>query len=113
MSTQSQIAPNQVNAHTPPAKAEEGIGISSRNNSRHDRAGNWMLLPDEDPSEFKKLFESLRNEHQPSTPTETLLVEQKLTAEKAESRSWVRIATAQYEGKSPHPVILTNSPKPV
>lgn len=77
MSTQAQIAANQSNAQqsTGP-NTEEGLSISSRNNFRHGLARKWMLLPEEDPTEFKELFESLRNEHQPSTPTESLLVEQ-------------------------------------
>jgi hypothetical protein len=77
VSTQAQIAANKTNAqHSTGPKTDEGKSTVSQNNFRHGLAGKWILLPDEDPTEFKELFESLRNEHQPSTPTETLLVEQ-------------------------------------
>ncbi len=77
MSTQAQTAANEANAqHSTGPKTAEGKAIACRNNFRHGLAGKWMLLPDEDPTEFEELSESLRNEHQPSSPTETLLVEQ-------------------------------------
>ena len=77
MSTQAQIAANQANAqYSSGPKTAAGKAAVSQNNLRHGLAGNWILLPDEDPTEFQELFESLRNEHQPSTPTETMLVEQ-------------------------------------
>ncbi|MGI9075507.1 MAG: hypothetical protein ACR2JB_30230 [Bryobacteraceae bacterium] len=77
MSTSAQIEANQTNAQrsTGP-RTPEGLAISARNNLRHGLAsGAFTVLTGEKQEEFDKLFESLRNEHAPSTSTETLLVE--------------------------------------
>ena len=76
MSTTAQIAANKANAQksTGP-KTKAGKAASSRNNFRHGFTGAFSVLPDEDQSNFDQLLEALRAEHQPSTPTESLLVE--------------------------------------
>lgn len=76
MSTAAQIAANIANAQlsTGP-KTEEGKAASSQNNFRHGCAGRFMLLPQESLREFQELTTALNEEHRPTTPTETLLVE--------------------------------------
>jgi hypothetical protein len=76
MSTAAQQAANLANAqHSTGPKTEEGKAISSRNNFRHGCTGKFMLLPQESAREFHELTTALNEEHQPTTPTETLLVE--------------------------------------
>jgi hypothetical protein len=76
MSSSAQIAANQANAQrsTGP-KTPQGLAASAKNNLRHGLAGAFMVLRWEKQENFDALFESLRNEHAPSTPTENLLVE--------------------------------------
>lgn len=76
MSTQSQIAANQANAqHSTGPKTEEGKANSSRNNFRHGLAGLFVVMAWESQLEFDQLNDHLFAEHEPVTPTETLLVE--------------------------------------
>ncbi len=76
MSTRAQIAANQANAQksTGP-KTTAGKAASARNNFRHGFTGAFSVLPHEDQSGFDQLLDALRAEHQPSTATESLLVE--------------------------------------
>jgi len=76
MSTIAQITANKANAQksTGP-RTDEGKCRSSRNNFRHGFTGAFSVLPGENQSDFDHLLESLRVEHNPSTPTESLLVE--------------------------------------
>jgi hypothetical protein len=76
MSTAAQLDANRANAQlsTGP-QTEEGKAASSRNNFRHGCTGKFMLLPQESTQEFHELTTALNTEHQPATPTETLLVE--------------------------------------
>jgi len=76
MSTRAQIAANKANAQksTGPRTAA-GKATSSCNNFRHGFTGAFFVLPGENQSDFDQLLEALRAEHQPSTPTESLLVE--------------------------------------
>ncbi len=76
MSTSAQLSANQSNAqHSTGPKTPQGLAASVRNNFRHGLTGAFTVLAWEKQEEFDQLFESLRNEHAPSTPTETLLVE--------------------------------------
>ncbi len=76
MSTAAQIAANQQNAqHSTGPKTEAGRAASCLNNFRHGFAGAFTVLPSEDQEEFDTLLHGLRDEHQPQTLTETLLVE--------------------------------------
>jgi hypothetical protein len=76
MSTPAQITANQSNAQlsTGP-KTEEGKATSSKNNFRHGLAGRFMLHSADDREEFRQLAAALREEHQPETATEVILVE--------------------------------------
>jgi hypothetical protein len=56
-------------------KTLEGKAIASRNNFRYGFTGIFSVLPWENQADFDALLTGLRTEHQPSTPTETALVE--------------------------------------
>ena len=76
MSTRAQISANQQNAqHSCGPKTEEGKAHSCLNNSRHGLSGDFRILPWEDREQFVALLQDLKEEHQPATTTETLLVE--------------------------------------
>jgi len=76
MSTEAQIAANQKNSrHSTGPKSAEGKGTVSMNACRHGLSGGFLFLPGEMPADFEKLQDGLRTEHNPETPTETLLVE--------------------------------------
>ncbi len=74
----AQLTANRANAQlsTGP-KTETGRAISSQNRTTHGLArhnGAFTLLPTEDPNGFEALKASLAAEHQPSTETESILV---------------------------------------
>ncbi|MBV9302562.1 MAG: hypothetical protein JOY62_16650 [Acidobacteriaceae bacterium] len=76
MSTPAQITANRANAqHSSGPKTPEGKAISSRNNFQWGFCGRFTVLPCESQQEFDELKAALRNEHQPATPTETILVD--------------------------------------
>lgn len=76
MSTTAQVLANQQNAQrsTGPV-TQSGKAASSQNNFRHGLTGGFRVLPTEDQAEFDELLASLRAEHQPSTITESILVD--------------------------------------
>ncbi len=76
MSTQAQVTANQTNAQksTGP-KTEQGKAIASQNNFRFGFTGTFRVLAWENEVEFQILLDTLHAEHQPSTPTETVLVD--------------------------------------
>jgi hypothetical protein len=76
MSTRAQILANQANAQlsTGP-RSEEGKAISSKNNLRHGLTGPFMVLAWEKKHEYEQLKADLFAEHQPTTLTEQMLVE--------------------------------------
>ena len=76
MSTQAQISANQANAlfSTGP-RTPEGKASSALNRFRHGLAGGFGVLSWESKEEFEALFNGLKDEHKPSTLTETMLVE--------------------------------------
>lgn len=76
MSTEAQLAANRANSQlsTGP-KTEDGKAASSKNNFRHGFTGAFAILPWEKQEDFNTLLDELRTEHQPSTITETLLLE--------------------------------------
>ncbi|MFL6414243.1 MAG: hypothetical protein ACJ74Y_01035 [Bryobacteraceae bacterium] len=53
---------------------EAGKAASSRNNFRHGLAGAFCVLPGESLEDFEQLRTDLEKEHEPSTATEELLV---------------------------------------
>ncbi len=76
--TEAQLAANRANAQksTGP-KTESGLAISSQNRTTHGLArhnGTFRLLTTEDPEKFEQLKASLELEHQPTTETESILV---------------------------------------
>ncbi len=76
MSTEAQIAANQSNAQNSTGpKTEQGKAISSQNNFRFGFTGAFRVLAWESEVEFQILLDTLHAEHQPSTPTETVLVD--------------------------------------
>ena len=76
MSTEAQVAANQANSQlsTGP-KSAEGKARICLNAFRHGLAGAFMILPDEPREDFDELYEGLRADHHPGSPTEVLLVE--------------------------------------
>jgi hypothetical protein len=76
MSTEAQITANQQNAQkSTGAKSAEGKAVICLNAFRHGLAGAFMILADEVRHDFDELYDGLRSEHKPETPTEILLVE--------------------------------------
>jgi hypothetical protein len=77
MSTQAQLAANRENAqHSTGPTSAAGKEASSKNAVRHGLAGHaFVLLEWEHTEDFDGLHQALRDEHQPATVTEQLLVE--------------------------------------
>jgi hypothetical protein len=77
MSTEAQIRANQENAqHSTGPKTESGKAASSLNNFQHGLTGTaFYFIHGEDPEQFDRLLTGLRSEHQPTTITESILVE--------------------------------------
>ena len=75
MSTAAQIAANQANSqHSTGPKSETGKAASSMNRHKFGLTGRFRVHPDEDQSEYDALLAALKEEHNPATPTEQLLV---------------------------------------
>src|SRR5947207_3612668 len=72
----AQVAANQANAQrsTGP-RTPQGKAISAMNNFRHGFNGAFTVLPWEQQDEFDLLLGALRDEHKPSSLTETVLVD--------------------------------------
>jgi hypothetical protein len=72
----ARLAANRANAQlsTGP-KTPEGRADVSQNRWRHGLTGEFMTLAWEREEDFQQLVADLRAEHQPSTPTEKLLVD--------------------------------------
>src|ERR1700728_5382270 len=77
MATDAQICANQQNAqHSTGPKSESGKAESCKNNFRYGLTGNsFTVLDSEDQDEYDHVLCGLRFEHQPSTMTESILVE--------------------------------------
>jgi hypothetical protein len=76
MSTVAQIHANRANSQlSTGAKTDEGKAAVAQNNFRHGLTGHFSVLPGEDAEEYAALLTGLRDEHQPSTMTEQILVE--------------------------------------
>ncbi len=54
----------------------EGKIISSGNSLKHGLASGRLIIPGEDPAQFDALLRDLLAEHQPASPTESVLVRQ-------------------------------------
>ncbi len=72
----ARLAANRANAQlsTGP-RSLEGKAAVSQNRWRHGLTGTFMIVPWECREDFDQLVADLRSEHQPSTPTEKLLVD--------------------------------------
>ncbi len=76
MATEAQISANQANAQKSTGPTSEiGKANSSQNNFRHGFAGEFCLLPTEDPKAYERLRTSFQVDHNPFGVTESLLVE--------------------------------------
>ena len=77
MSTDKQIAANQLNAQksTGP-KTPEGRAAVRLNGLKHGLTASTLVLKGENQSEFDELLDSIEAEHQPTTPTEEVIVRQ-------------------------------------
>ena len=77
MSSQAQIDANRLNSQksTGP-KTPEGRAAVRLNGVTHGLTASTLVLQGESESDFRALFDSLEAEHQPTTPTEELLVSQ-------------------------------------
>ena len=75
--TPAQIEANRENAaHSTGPVTEEGKAASSQNNFKHGlRGGMFAVLPYENAEAYDTLLTALREEHQPTTPTEEILVD--------------------------------------
>ncbi len=66
---------NRANSqHSTGPVTVEGKLASSRNSLKHGLASGQVILPGEDPSAFESLLTALVDEHQPSGPTQELLI---------------------------------------
>ncbi len=78
MATAAQIDANQLNAQSSTGPtSEEGKQASSQNRTTHGLCHNhtcFYLLAGEDPQKYSELYTSLKEEHQPQTETERILV---------------------------------------
>ena len=81
MSSLKQIEANRLNAQksTGP-KTPEGKAASCRNALKHGFTAEQLLLPNESKEEYEELAAQLREEYQPTNPTEELLVSQLIAA---------------------------------
>jgi hypothetical protein len=77
MSTRAQINANRANAQLSSGpKTPEGKAASTKNNTSHGLTGGpFTVMPWESQIDFDALRDELRNEHQPATLTERLLVD--------------------------------------
>jgi hypothetical protein len=75
--TERRLAINRANAqHSTGATTPEGKAVSCLNNTKFGLTGaGFTLLAWEDRAAFDQLLNDLRNEHQPATPTEQILVQ--------------------------------------
>src|ERR1035438_107944 len=81
MATEKQIAANRANAaKSTGAKTPAGKAIVSQNATRHDLLAKSFVLKSECSTRFKTFVESFYAEYNPTTPTETALVDTMATA---------------------------------
>jgi hypothetical protein len=79
MASPAQTRANRQNSkHSTGAKTQAGKQASSQNATTHGlcthHSGSLYLLEDEDPEKFRSLLARLKEEHQPQTETERILV---------------------------------------
>ena len=72
----------------------QGKYNSSRNSARHNLLAQTIVLEAEAPERFLALMDALKEEHQPRTTTEVLLVESMAVARWRQTRVWGAQKTA-------------------
>jgi hypothetical protein len=76
MSTIAQIEANRENSqHSTGPVTAEGKAASSQNHFKHGFCSRFRVLEYEKDEDYDALLNALREEHQPSTPTEQILVD--------------------------------------
>jgi hypothetical protein len=71
---QNSAAPSTTTGGPTGPRTPEGKAKSSLNNLRHGLTGQFRVLDYESQEEFEEVLEALRDEHQPTTATEDILV---------------------------------------
>ena len=76
MATAAQALANKANAqHSTGPVSVAGKEAVSANRLAHGLSSDkFVVLPNENPAEYEALFQALKDEHQPTTPTESFLV---------------------------------------
>ena len=95
MATERQMEANKLNAQksTGP-KTPEGKAKSSANRLSFGFASNTIIIPGEDPEEFRGLIEDFIAEHQPVCVTEQVLVE------KMAQQHWLSLRALRLQGEA-------------
>jgi hypothetical protein len=76
MSTTAQIIANRENAtHSTGPITDAGRATCSMNGLKHGLSTSQLIIPGESEEEFNTFLAELQTEHQPTTTTETLLVQ--------------------------------------
>jgi hypothetical protein len=73
----AQLHANRANAKLSTGPSPAGLAASSQNRTTHGLArhnGAFQLFPTEDPNGFEALKQFLKDEHQPTTETESILI---------------------------------------
>ena len=99
MCTDKQRAANQANAQLSTGPSEEGKANSAGNNFKHGLCpteGFFVLLPGEPVEEYLDLKNTLRNEYNPETPTEIILVQRMAESEWLRGRAVMLQSHALY-----------------
>jgi hypothetical protein len=93
MSTEAQIAANQLNSqHSTGPRTEAGKAASSQNSWKHGlTVGVFRVLAHEDQFNYDLLRQSLLDEHKPTSPTEAILVE------RMAQHHWMRTRAIHYQ----------------
>jgi len=89
MRTLKQIAASRANgAKSKGPVTPEGKRNSSRNSTRQGMFADTLVLERENPAQFHELLNELLDEHEPSTPTQMMLVETIVAARWRQQRIW-------------------------
>ena len=95
--TRAEINRENAQKSTGP-KSKEGKAASSRNAFKHGIYSEEIVIPGENLARYEALLADLRAEHQPSTPTEELLVDE-LAQHFWHIRRWRKMETQMYIAK--------------
>ena len=98
---QASAAPSPTTTGPTGPRTPEGKAKSSLNNLRHGLTGQFRVLDYESQEEFEEVLEALRDEHQPTTATEDILVS-RLAEHAWLSRRAQNLQDAAILANSPH-----------